>query len=154
MNNYTKRERQTLLREIINSSNVGDQHHLLSELNKKGVHTTQATISRDLQEMGLVKVRVAPGVYKYEALESASKGKSREKLKLMFLSFVTDIKGTKNIVLVKTTPGNADGLGRLIDNEEYSEILGTVAGDDTLIIIVQTERARRKVEYEFNKLRS
>jgi transcriptional regulator of arginine metabolism len=153
MNNYTKQARQDLLREIIAVSNIGDQHHLLDELNKRSVRTTQATISRDLQEMGLVKVRVAPGVYKYEALESASKGKSRERLMVMFRSFVTDIKGTKNMVLVKTTPGNANGLAGLIDNEEYHEILGTVAGDDTIIVIVKTERARRKVEYEFKKLR-
>ncbi len=153
MNNNSKRRRQELLKAIIDTGNVGDQSMLLNKLKEEGVETTQATISRDLQELGLVKVRIAPGVYKYEMLKSASKGKSHEQLMLLFRSFVIGLKSTKNMILIKTSPGNADGVASLLDCEGYDEILGTIAGDDTILVIIDTERNRKKIEYEFQTLR-
>ena len=66
MNEYTKKERQQILRKLINRQGIGDQRRLLSELKKRGIDGTQATISRDFQEMGIIKVRVGPGEYRYE----------------------------------------------------------------------------------------
>lgn len=152
MNKYSKASRQQALRQIVLEEGVGDQHRLLEAMTKRGFHTTQATISRDLQEMGFVKIRVAPGEYKYELLDKTSQDVIWERLRLLFHNFVVDIKGTKNLVLVKTTPGNANGVASLMDSLARPEILGTVAGDDTVLIVVDTDRNRAKVEKSFRRL--
>lgn len=151
MDKYTKLKRRQLLREIITHQGIGDQHHLLAELKKRGVETTQATISRDLNDMGFLKIRVETGVYKYRFIEKVSDRSLWERLKILFKNFVTDIKSTNNLILVKTSPGNANGVASLIDGLQQKEILGTVAGDDTILIVVDSEVKRKAVE---KKLRS
>lgn len=148
---YTKIKRQNLLRKIITEQGIGDQHKLFDELKKHGIDTTQATISRDLQEMGFFKVRIKPGEYKYELLERASEGMIWDRLRLLFHNFVTDVKGTKNLILIKTTPGNAQGVASLIDGVKRSEILGTVAGDDTILVVIDTNKNRERVEKELRQ---
>ena len=152
MNKNTKTRRQQVLRNIVLEKGVGDQHHLLEAMIKNGFSTTQATISRDLQEMGFVKIRVGQGEYKYELLDKTSPGVIWERLRLLFHNFVTDIKSTKNMILIKTSPGNANGVASLIDSIARPEILGTVAGDDTILVVVDTDRNRATVESAFRRL--
>jgi len=152
MQNHTKIDRQYLLKKIITEQGIGNQHKLFDELKKHGIDTTQATISRDLQEMGFVKVRIKPGEYKYELLERASEGMIWDRLRLLFHNFVTDVKGTKNLILIKTTPGNAQGIASLIDGVTRSEILGTVAGDDTILVVIDTDKNRERIEKELRQL--
>ncbi len=151
MQNHTKIERQHLLRKIITEQGIGNQHKLFDELKKHGIDTTQATISRDLQEMGFFKVRIGPGEYKYELLERASEGMIWDRLRLLFHNFVTDVKSTKNLILIKTTPGNAQGIASLIDSVTRSEILGTVAGDDTILVVIDTDKNRERIEKELRQ---
>jgi transcriptional regulator of arginine metabolism len=152
MNNHAKARRHQILRSIILERGGRDQNQLLSELRNHGFETTQATVSRDLQEMGFVKVRVGPGQYRYELLEKASKDVVWERLQLLFRNFVTDIKSAKNLILIKTTPGNANGVASLIDGLSRPEILGTVAGDDTILAVIDTDKNRRKVEMALRRL--
>ncbi len=151
MQNHTKIDRQHLLKKIITEQGIGNQHKLFDELKKHGIDTTQATISRDLQEMGFVKVRIKPGEYKYELLERASEGMIWDRLRLLFHNFVTDVKSTKNLILIKTTPGNAQGIASLIDGVTRSEILGTVAGDDTILVVIDTNKNRERIEKELRR---
>jgi transcriptional regulator of arginine metabolism len=152
MNKNAKRHRQQILRNIILKEGVGDQHRLLEAMIKNGFSTTQATISRDLQEMGFVKIRVGPGEYKYELLDRASEDVIWERLRLLFHNFVVDIKSTKNLVLIRTSPGNANGVASLIDGLARPEILGTIAGDDTILVVVDTDRNRARVEGAFRRI--
>jgi transcriptional regulator of arginine metabolism len=152
MHKHTKRGRQRVLREIISQRGVGDQHHLQSELARRGVDITQATISRDLQEMGYIKTRLMNGTYAYEFFEKRSEGPLRARLRVMFKNFVTDVKRTGNLVLIKTSPGNANGVASLIDGLTQKEILGTVAGDDTILIVVDQKEHGRQVEMGFREL--
>lgn len=152
MNDYTKRERQQLLRKIVSEQEIGDQLHLLDILKKQGLETTQATISRDLEEMRVVKVRLKHGVYKYAILEKVSKEFLMDKLLVLFENFVVSTKSTNNFILIKTSPGNANGVASLIDQLEMKEIFGTVAGDDTILVITDTVKNRKVVEKEFNNL--
>ncbi len=152
MQTYTKIGRQHLLRKIITEQEIGNQHKLFDELKKHGIDTTQATISRDLQEMGFFKVRIKPGEYKYELLERASEGMIWDRLRLLFHNFVTDVRGTKNLILIKTTPGNAQGIASLVDGVTRSEILGTVAGDDTILVVIDTDKNRERIEKELRQL--
>jgi len=152
MNKIIKRKRQHLLKEIISKSGIGDQAHLLGELKKKGIETTQATVSRDLHEMGFIKVRHETGVYKYEIFEKKSESVLWDRLKVLFENFVAGIRGTNNLLLIKTTPGNANGVASLIDGLEKTEILGTIAGDDTILVVFDTDENREKLEKEFFNL--
>jgi transcriptional regulator of arginine metabolism len=152
MNKYAKVKRQQLLREIISGLGPGDQHHLLNELKKNGVTTTQATISRDLHEMGFIRVRMETGVYRYEYFEKMSNAALWQRLKILFSNFLTDIKSTGNLILLKASPGNANGIASLIDGLQREEILGTVAGDDTVLVVIDNARNRKKLEKEFAQL--
>jgi transcriptional regulator of arginine metabolism len=152
MNEYTKRSRQQALRAILDRERIADQDRLLTVLKKRGIRTTQATISRDFREMGVVKVPVAPGVYAYRAEIAEPAPSGGRRLDGLFRTFVTDVKGASHIVVVKTTPGNANGVAVQIDALKKPAILGTVAGDDTILIVVDTEAHRAAVEREFRAL--
>ncbi len=152
MNKNTKRNRQHVLKEVIRQKEIGDQVHLLDELKANGIVATQASISRDLQELGVTKVRVGSGMYKYEIIEKISNDVILNKLQILFDNFVTDIKHTGNLVLVKCSAGNANGVGSYIDRLERPEILGTVAGDDTILVVVDTPENGLIIENDFNRL--
>jgi len=152
MNKDTKQIRQSLLKEIVKERWIGDQNRLLNELEKQGVKTTQATISRDLQEMGFAKVRLGPGMYKYELIGKKSRSVLTKQLNILFQNFVVDIKGTNNMILIKTSPGNANSVASLVDNLEMPEVLGTIAGDDTILVVVESSKKREIVKKEFEKL--
>lgn len=151
MNKYTKAYRQKILKDIIDMMGISDQAHLLKELKRHGIKTTQATISRDLHEMGVVKTRVAPGVYiyNYEVLGSLSKDVIGRRLKIMFENFVVEVRGTENLILVKTSPGNAHGVASLIDLMKFKPVLGTIAGDDTILVVVDSKKNRVEMEQRF-----
>ncbi|MFH1941076.1 MAG: arginine repressor [bacterium] len=152
MHEHTKTHRQQLLQKIIEEHGAGDQNRLLNELKKQGVDTTQVTVSRDLQEMGFVKVRVSPGVYEYKMLEKPSPVLLWDRLRILFHNFVKDVKSTGNLILIKTSPGNANGVASLLDGLERKEILGTIAGDDTILVVVDSEKNRKNVENDLRSL--
>ena len=138
-----------MIRKIISEQEVSDQIQLLNQLKNSGIQTTQATISRDLQELNVVKVRVKPGHYKYEILEKPSESNLREQLRIVFDNFVDEIKSTKNLIVIRTAPGNANSVAAIVDRLEIPEILGTIAGDDTILVIVDTDENRKRIESEF-----
>ncbi len=152
MKEHTKSDRQTALREALAADGPGDQLHLLGELRRRGIATTQATISRDLQEMGYVKVRVQPGAYRYEKLEAADEAGLWERLRILFHNFVTDIKSTGHLVVIRTSPGSANGVASHLDGLQRPEILGTVAGDDTILVVIDTAENRQHVEQDLRSL--
>ena len=152
MNNFARARRQETLRALLREQPAGSQADLLSALRKRGVRATQATISRDLQEMRAIRVRTGPGAFHYQILDGLTPGVARNKLRAMFRDFVTKITGTGVLVLIKTTPGNAAGVASLIDRMNKPEILGTVAGDDTILVVVDREERRADVQREFQSL--
>ena len=128
---------------------IGDQVRLLRELKKNGIECTQATISRDLQELGVIKIRLKPGVYRYEVTGTVGRDVLWNKLKILFRNFVIDFKGTGNLLLIKTSPGNANGVASFIDRLDLKEVLGTVAGDDTILVVLDTAKNRIMIERRF-----
>ncbi len=147
-----KKERQKLIKQILEEKEIGEQFQLLEELKKRGINTTQATVSRDLQEMGVVKVRIKPGVYKYELMQKGLSNRVWEKIKVAFENFVESIDYTGNLILIKTPPGNAHGVAALIDELNYDGILGTLAGDDSILVIVKQPEKTKKIVKEFQNL--
>ena len=149
MNDYTTKIRLQVLKKIISEQEVSDQIHLLNELRNSGIETTQATISRDLQRLKVVKVRVEPGRYRYEILKKASESDLKDQLRVVFDNFVDEIKSTNNLIVIKTASGNANSVAVIIDRLGLPEILGTISGDDTILVVVNTDENRKKIETGF-----
>ena len=149
MNDYTNKMRLQVIKKIISEQEVSDQIHLLNELKNSGIETTQATISRDLQRLNVVKVRVETGRYRYQILKKESENDLKDQLRVVFDNFVNQIKSTNNMIVIKTTSGNANSVAVIIDRLGLPEILGTIAGDDTVLTIFDTDENRKQIENEF-----
>jgi len=153
MNNYPSKKRRQVLRDVLRDEPAGSQEALLRALGRKGYRTAQSTLSRDLREIGAVRVRTASGAFRYQVPAAGpSPAAPREKLRALFRGLVSAVKGTGPLVLVKTSPGNAAGIAVLIDALDHPHILGTVAGDDTVLVVADGEDKRRAVEKEFHDL--
>ena len=146
-----KGQRHIKIREYITANDVETQDDLVDILRSEGLNVTQATISRDIKELHLIKVPMENGRYKY-SLPADRRFNPLEKLKrLMQDAFVSLDKATHFLIL-KTLPGNANALGALIDHLEWDEIIGTICGDDTILIICKTEAVAEKIEKQFLKM--
>lgn len=133
-----KLRRQQLILEIIESKPITTQEELARELEKRGISTTQATISRDIKELQLVKVPAGGDVYRYARPQNQmDSSRSQERLRRLFQDAVVSIDFSENIIVVHTLPGAAQGVASAIDQAGWREIIGTVAGDDTIFVIVK-----------------
>ena len=125
--------RQGQIRDIIRSRQIFTQEELAKELVQHGIQTTQVTLSRDIREMGLVKTSDG-----YRPMPSESSG---PELANVIDEYMQDVKVAQNIVVIRTSPGNANTLAVALDNEELAEIIGTVAGDDTILVVTPDQIA-------------
>lgn len=131
-----KNERQKVILDIISSKNVETQEELGVQLQKRGYRVTQATISRDIKELHLIKVQAERGVYKY-AVNESSTVLNTERMMRIFREVVVSIKGSGNIVVVNTLSGSGSAAGEAIDNFGIQEIIGSLAGDNTVFLVVE-----------------
>jgi len=143
----SKGKRHLKIREIITSNIVETQDELVDFLKNAGFNVTQATVSRDIKELHLVKVPLNDGRYKY-SLPADHKFNPEEKLKRTLVDSFVSIDHAGHFIVLKTMPGNAHAVGVLIDQLDWDEILGTICGDDTCLIIC---RYQEKVEEISNR---
>jgi transcriptional regulator of arginine metabolism len=143
-----KGQRHIKIREIITSNDIETQDELVDELKNAGFNITQATISRDIKELHLVKVPLMDGRYKY-SLPADQRFNPLQKLKRMLIDAFVRIDSAGNLLVMKTLPGNAQAIGALMDNLDWEEILGTICGDDTCLIICRTPEDAEKVTNQF-----
>lgn len=137
-----KNDRQAMILEIISQENIETQEQLLSRLQERGVSSTQATISRDIKQMHLIKEPVGHGVYKYAVSGNRTKLNFAEKLRTIFRESITSIDSAQNIVVLKTMPGLASAACSALDNMDISYMVGSLAGDDTAFLVMKdTESA-------------
>ncbi len=129
-----KGQRHIKIREFISDFDIETQDELVDRLKKGGYNVTQATISRDIKELHLVKVPTADGRYKY-SLPADQRFNPLQKLKRALIDSFIGIDQTENLIVMKTLPGNANAVAALIDNLDWEEIMGTICGDDTILII-------------------
>ncbi|MES9682055.1 arginine repressor [Bacillus sp. AFS001701] len=132
-----KGQRHIKIREIIAKNEVETQDELVQSLRDLGFKVTQATISRDIKELHLVKVPLSDGRYKY-SLPADQRFNPLQKLKRLLIDSFIKIDSSSHLIVMKTLPGNANAVGALIDHLEWSEIMGTICGDDTILIICRT----------------
>jgi len=136
----SKKARQGRILELVRKNPVRSQEEFLSLLKRQEVEVTQSTLSRDIRELGLVKIR---GSYQVPGeLHTSPPG---EILRRAFEQFVIRTGVSGNIVMIKTSPGNAHSVGVVLDAAEWPEILGTVAGDDTVFVLLRNGSSGKKV---------
>lgn len=138
--------RQAKILEIISSKEIETQEELCAELNRQNILATQATISRDIKDMHLIKVSGIEKRYRYVYI---GKGENElpARIRNLFKDCVLSIRNADNIIVIKTLSGNGQNAGMIIDKLSYPEILGCVAGDDTLIVVCDsTDSAVKTVE--------
>jgi transcriptional regulator of arginine metabolism len=142
-----RQERLRIIREIIKEKKISSQEDLLEELNKRGIIVTQATVSRDISSLNLVKVRDALQ-NEYYGLSFNYQGDQYtglQKIRSKFKDSVISVEMANNIIVIKTEPGEAQGVAWAIDSSNFEEILGTVAGDDTIICIIKNEAETQRI---------
>jgi len=143
-----KSKRQEKILEIISNNVIETQEDLILALRNEGYNATQATASRDIRQLKLLKVMV-DGVYKYVAPKNEMEEISEYNAALM--SSIREIKHACNNVVLKTSPGLAQAVAAGIDAMNYHEILGCVAGDDTIIIVTTSEESCNTVSEKISK---
>lgn len=137
-----KNNRQAMILEIISQENIETQEQLLSRLQERGISSTQATISRDIKQMHLIKQPAGQGVYKYAVSDNRTRLNFAEKLRTIFRESITSIAYAQNIVVIKTMPGLASAACSALDNMELPYMVGSLAGDDTAFLLMKdTESA-------------
>ena len=154
VNLVTKAERQRVILEIINSTDVETQEQLADELKKAGIPVTQATVSRDIREMRLTKQPTGDGEYRYVVPQDRTLGDSSKRARRMFRDFVVDLDDSGNLIVVKTLAGAAQGVAATLDALELDEVIGTIAGDDTILLVVKPTDAVETVMNRLRKLKS
>jgi len=136
MNSLGKTPRQHRIAKMLEAHAVTSQGQLVELLEADGVRATQATVSRDLDELGAVKVRVPGGELVYAIPELARERVAPEDhLRRVLSDWVADVASSGNLVVLRTPPGSAHVVGSALDRSALPEIIGTVAGDDTVLII-------------------
>ncbi len=144
----TKAKRHIKIREIIAKNEIETQDELVEALKKAGYNVTQATVSRDIKELHLVKVPLPDGRYKY-SLPADRRFNPLQKLKRILVDSFVNIDHAENLVVLKTLPGNANAVAALIDNLDWEEIVGTISGDDTILIVCRNKKQSEKLTKRF-----
>lgn len=133
-----KKERHQLLKQLVQQETIQKQENFVSILQERGIDVTQATISRDIKELQLIKVPSQTGGYQYSVPPEMNFNISKKLSRLMKDAFVS-IDTQKEFVFVKTLPGNAFALGTLIETANYEEVFGCISGDNSVLIICRSE---------------
>ena len=136
--------RQQKILEIISSKEIDTQEELCDELIKASFNVTQATISRDIKDLKLYKVAGTKKKYKYASFDNYVDSVTNRMTNL-FKGCVLGIKYSNNLILVKTMRGNGSTVGVFVDSLQINEIIGSVAGDDTLLIVVDSNENTQNV---------
>lgn len=136
-----KSQRQAKILEIISNKNVETQEQLLQELQEAGFRGTQATVSRDIKELRIVKELTSLGNYRYTTSSSELSGTFSARLNTIFRECVVSFDYAQNIIVVRTLPGLANAAASAIDAMNMSTVVGSLAGDDTVMIVMRDMNA-------------
>lgn len=143
-----KGQRHIKIREVIANQAIETQEDLVDYLKGLGYNVTQATVSRDIKELHLVKVPMQDGRYKY-SLPADQRFNPLQKLKRSLTDSFISIDSSDNLIVMKCLPGNANAIGALIDNLDWEELMGTICGDDTLLIICKNKKDGELISSRF-----
>ncbi len=146
-----KAKRQALIREIVEAQSIQTQEELAEALRAHGMVVTQATVSRDIREMHLLKVLAEDGSYRYATMEKSDSGMN-DRLIRMLTDSVVEMNSANNLIVIHTLPGSAHVAAEAIDNLKWPETIGTIAGDNTILVIVRTNEEVDAVMKRFHSI--
>lgn len=149
----SRRRREQAILEITANHVVHTQSELVGALRERGIEVTQSTVSRDIKRLGLVKVPTPEGGYRYAPPEimGDTSPAAQEELHEAFEEFVTEVGTGSSIVAVSTPPGSASPVAVAIDEADLSGVVATLAGDDTVFVLVREERDRERLLQKFRE---
>ena len=139
-----KEERYERIRDILSRRIIETQEDLTTALREQGIEVTQATVSRDIKELMLTKVPMGQGRYRYAAPEAPGSSGGlfqASRIARLFRDTVLAFDASENLVVVKTMPGAANAVASAIDYAKWPQVIGTIAGDDTILIVVKPKDA-------------
>ena len=140
-----KQERHQLIRTLVETRNIETQEDLAKALQESGYPVTQATVSRDIKELMLVKVSDLRGGYRYAFPKERSHMMSSEQLERLVRNSVISVRAGGNLVVLHTLPGTAQGVAFAVDSMKWVGVMGTVAGDDTIFVAVEDGRTAKEL---------
>ena len=146
-----KTQRHAAIVRIIRRDTVGSQERLRELLHAEGFEVTQATLSRDIRELGLAKVAAPDGGSHYAESGEGAAG-VRPHLEQLLPTMLVSAEGVGPLLVLKTTTGGAQALALAVDGAGWNEVIGTIAGDDAILVITRSERARRGVQSRIREL--
>jgi transcriptional regulator of arginine metabolism len=149
----TKSERQKALLDVIAVQAVATQSELKELLKARGIEADQATLSRDIRELGLIKTSDDGAHYRYAPVEAVAPG-GHMKASAILARLVRKIDCSGNLLVIKTDPGEANPIGLALDRMGWAEVVGTVAGDDTILVVVKEGIPARKLAKKILDLKS
>lgn len=147
-----KARRQRKIIDIIRNQLIETQEELAAALKKSGFEVTQATISRDIKELGLLKVPSENNLFRYALPGEETVRRNGERLRRFFRDTVVGMDLSDNLIVIKTHPGGAQAVASAIDQAGWQEIIGTVGGDDTILVVVKPRQASGTVLKRFEDL--
>ena len=146
-----KTARHAAILEIIKKHDIETQDELAEQLHLMNFHVTQATVSRDIKELRLLKVLSEEGVYKYATGEKTESGMINRFIRI-FSHSVTSINSAMNIIVIKTLSGSANAAAEAVDTMKWPEVVGTLAGDNTIFIVCRDENVVEDVIKRFKNM--
>jgi transcriptional regulator of arginine metabolism len=150
----SRRLREQAILDLIEAEPVSNQDTIADRLRERGIQATQATVSRDIKRLGLVKAPAAAGGYRYAApaVIPRSTQRGRRQLKAACEQFVTKIELGGSLLILKTLNGRANAVAVALDEYQVDGIVGTIAGDDTILVIARNDRDRAKIKKLFDEM--
>jgi transcriptional regulator of arginine metabolism len=149
---FGKAERQRLIASLVSRRRIGTQHDLLAALAAEGCRATQATLSRDIRELALEKTRDQLGRPRYVLPQDGRRPEPREALAAVLSAFGLGAVAAQNIVVVRSELGSAPAIGRALDRIEHPLIVGTLAGDDTCLVIAADRAGAAEIARELGEI--
>jgi transcriptional regulator of arginine metabolism len=146
-----KRDRQATILELVESHVVDSQEELRRLLRQRGWDVTQATLSRDLRELGLARVPTAEGA-RYQVPSAIADAEDKAALASLLPSLVTSVDGVGELLVVRTVIGGAQPVAAALDAERWPEVLGTIGGDDTILLVCRSAAARDRIARRLREL--
>jgi len=138
--------------EMVRDHFVETQEELAERLVAEGINVTQATVSRDIKELGLIKVPTGDGRYSYALSPAEHSTQNRERFRRLFADCVLGLNFSQNIVVIRTLPGTASAVGEAVDSLSWESVIGTLAGDNTLLVIVKPTEMAESITHRLERM--
>lgn len=148
----SKEQRQRLIQDIITRESISTQAELVERLRADGIAVTQATVSRDINELRLVRLPVGKGRHRYALAHVQSELDLSDEIARLFQNFVHDIDHGENILVINTAEGHASGVALILDRLRRDDIVGTLAGENTILLVARTTSEAEALVEELHEL--